>query len=763
MVVGVAEFADGRSETNYHLQTKSGELIDLAVAEHQKASLDRLVGLKTTVSGLSSADKKAILVQATEEASTHQSVRAAATPSAEAMLVLLINFKDNPNKVSTPDLARRLLFDRTNPDSTASFYAENSYGQYSLTGNVFGHFTLDLPTQPNDPCDIGTMASLAKNAARAAGFEVSGYQKIMYVFPEIDCKGVQSTTFAGKWGGYGSWGGSPTEAWINGPANFNIQNVAHEIGHTLKLQHSYGLVCGSQIIGTNCTKKDYGDYFDTMGGAYGHFTTFQKERLGWLTSTTSPRLETITSSGTYTIDTYSQVGRFPKALKIQRSGYEYFYVESRRALGVDRMMPLVASNGGGVLVHMANMFDEKSSVLLNLRPDTTTWTDGFLAVGASFRDPLTGIEIKTVAVDATTATIQVSLGGSAGCVRKPSVVTLTGGGSAPAGAAITYSIKVKNADSSTCGASNFNVIPAMPANGWSAVSTPSSVNLNPGAEQTISVRVTSPANAAPATQTIGFYVQNLTSSGNVYVTASFQISAPAPAPAPTPTPVPAPAPTPTPVPAPTPTPVPAPTPTPAPAPTPTPVPAPAPSPTPPQSGTVDFSDSFARDNSLSLNIGWSEVLGDLNLVNGEMQNSTAMSEHMAIQTTLIGKKQVVRAKFARVSGDYAPSFGIVLRYQDPNNYYLLKRDSGGASLLRIYRVKNGVSTELKQDPISNPTLEGFTIIATADGSNLTIEVVGVKKTSVIDTAFTSGAVGVHLRILKAFPIRVDDFSAHLEN
>src|SRR5207253_4043982 len=125
------------------------------------------------------------------------------------------------------------------------------------------------------------------------------------------------------------------------------------------LWHSHALDCGAVTVGPTCTAIEYGDLFDKMGGTTysGHFNSFQKERLGWLNSGTSPPIMTVPTSGTYVLETYETAGSGPKALKILKStdpttGYRtWYYVEARKAIGFDEFLATVTNNAtNGVLI-----------------------------------------------------------------------------------------------------------------------------------------------------------------------------------------------------------------------------------------------------------------------------------------------------------------------------------------------------------------------------------------------------------------------------
>jgi hypothetical protein len=135
--------------------------------------------------------------------------------------------------------------------------------------------------------------------------------------------------------------------------------------------------------------------------------------------------------------------------------------------------------------------------------------------------------------------------------------------------------------------------------------------------------------------------------------------------------------------------------------------------------------------------------------------------HRAVVPVFVGNDQTVTAKFASTSQSTGvPTFGLLLRYQDPANYYMLYRQAGGTSVLRIAKVVNGVTTVLASTGIMNPTVNTlFPLTAKATGSTLTVSV-GTTSVSTSDATFASGSAGVILGSTgTAVSHRADDFSA----
>ena len=158
----------------------------------------------------------------------------------------------------------------------------------------------------------------------------------------------------------------------------------------------------------------------------------------------------------------------------------------------------------------------------------------------------------------------------------------------------------------------------------------------------------------------------------------------------------------------------------------------------------NFTDNFNRPDGTSLGLKWLERAGDLEIRAGKL-NNVLRGDNIATVVNLTGADQSASGDFTSADNNTGPRVGVVLRYQDTKNYYLIYRSVGGSSQLRITKVVNGIELPLKSANIPNPVVgTPFHIVGSVVGTTpatLTASMAGVQ-ISVTDTTWTSGEVGV---------------------
>jgi hypothetical protein len=337
-------------------------------------------------------------------------------------LMILITFEDSTNPPYTVATAQQLLFSTVN-----DFMRENSQNQTWLTGEVAGWFPTTLSSTT---CDSNGIRNAAREAATAAGYDLSNYRRFIYGFPKNAC----------SWLGLGQVGGSTTHAWINGKISTRV--VAHELGHNLGVYHARAMECGTTTLGSNCSTIEYGNPADIMGvsGTVAHFNAFKKERMGWLNYGSSAPLLTITGSGTYSIEPYAMVGSGIKGLKILKSTNTttgrrtFYYVEYRGGgYGFDSSLGKNSAMQNGVMITIGTEASGNSSYALDMTPETSPWSDAPLPVGRTFSDPDADVNITPIAASSSGATVLVDFGPTCSYTVSPLSLAVgegTGSGSA---------------------------------------------------------------------------------------------------------------------------------------------------------------------------------------------------------------------------------------------------------------------------------------------------------------------------------------------
>ena len=146
-----------------------------------------------------------------------------------------------------------------------------------------------------------------------------------------------------------------------------------------------------------------------------------------------------------------------------------------------------------------------------------------------------------------------------------------------------------------------------------------------------------------------------------------------------------------------------------------------------------------------------------------VKNAPQAGNSIAVVSALSGGTQTAGADFTSVDNNLGPRFGIVLSYQNPTNYYLLYRQTGGSSRLLISKIVNGVETVLGNSSLSNPQKGApFHISASVTGTTLKLDFNGVTKVTVTDATFSTGKVGIMVGIGGIFQQQADNFTATVE-
>jgi chitodextrinase len=384
------DFSRGRATYDYSLTAADGNSYKLVFAGG-RGPANFLNGATVQVVGslsghtLTVSDSK-VLSPATVAASTTKRVA-----------LMLVNFLTNTSQPWTNAQAQGILF--TNTNSVANYFADESYGSLSITGDVLGYYTIDFDTTG---CNYTDLANKANAAAQAAGVNLSNYTNLQYAFPSLPC----------GWAGLGMLPGSQT--WLNQALDLRVSS--HELSHNFGTHHASTWDCTESGVRValsanlaNCVSSEYGDPFSVMGSAFSYHThSEQLVTMGFLPLSAT---QTVATSGTYTLNAAEDSAGAIRSIRVARGDGTYLCLEVREPWPTFDTFGTTDPVVKGVTLRVTpNWTTMTQSHLIDTTPATASFADAPLAVGASFTDPLSGVTVTDDSVAGGIATVDITWG-----------------------------------------------------------------------------------------------------------------------------------------------------------------------------------------------------------------------------------------------------------------------------------------------------------------------------------------------------------------
>ena len=457
-----------------------------------------------------------------------QSVAAAGgcnTIGDQKTVVLLVTFPGTPAPTIDPASVNNIFFGSAGR-SVSEYWREASYGVTSASGGVFGWYTLDAVYT----CD--QYSAIKTAAIKAADPEVNftQYSRLAIIFPssscswaglaEVGCGTISSAD--GTVTGSTAWMLSNYFTPSSTLSDYGVKLATHELGHNLGLHHSSSRDFGAEALGapgTAGTLSEYGDVFSTMGSwNLGHYPAPHKKMLNWMTE--GGTIRTVTSNGSFSVQPFEMGAGTLQALKIQRGtgGSDWVWLEFRQPVG-NYDSTLGSQIFSGATIHYQDSTTGIHTHLLDLTPETSSWTDPDLAATKSWIDNYTNLRIDVTGATPSTLNVDVTYGPIPCLPANPTVTLSPPNPSVYAGSSVNYAVTVTNNDSLGCSPRVFNLSSSQPST-WPSVFSQSLQTISPSSSTSTTLTKSVPTGIAEGMSVVDSSAQSSGNTGTGYANAT---------------------------------------------------------------------------------------------------------------------------------------------------------------------------------------------------------------------------------------------------
>lgn len=346
------------------------------------------------------------------------------------LAVILINFADTVSSPSHKDMIKN-----TTLRELDRFFKINSGNKVSLSGEVFGPYTVDFIEDTNNHCPLTNDPAKSKHLNQV----LSATDNDIF-YPDFNRIIIIGTYSGGECNDNDGWtsdiGIERPRNTSDGQSNMSVSYIksssikdnltalrflGHEIGHNFGLWHASSLDCKRSIFPLNpndyssgCEFDEYGDKYDIMGiGGFGHLNGPHLDYLGWLNHSNIAFIVNVTTNPqTFILKPIEEVTPEMKILKIKRGPADFLYLEYRQPLNFNST---IGSNSSdifkGAIIHLV-LPDKKDgqTFLIDTNPDNSmgsNMTTTAILPNNTLNEPLSNTNFKVISANQSSIRVEV--------------------------------------------------------------------------------------------------------------------------------------------------------------------------------------------------------------------------------------------------------------------------------------------------------------------------------------------------------------------